>query len=500
MGSEIEISEKMEDLVEVSPSMVEDGKPCVSPREELGNCASNREDDVFCMEGVVGVHDNGVGSTRNGEEFEVDVVGDVIRDDDGVERVVERESQDATECSSSFGCTDSGSGTVEASGDMEVESVVHDDNIAIGFDGCSDLLRTRKKKLADDWRNFVRPLMWRCKWVELKVRELQCQASKYAKELVECDKRKHCELENFSTEDHAVKAAPYINQNRSVKLMKRKKRKRVEETVDLASYTSCHSLFSHFDKKKKSGADSAYVNSDHCLAGNVSSGNGEFSFDDELPSLQFKDCDAFESILKKIEEAQVHVRQLRMRMDTVVKENVEKFTSDFLSSAPRGQSTSFNPNSVPPYVNGESHPSGSMPTSSQWSSKKSVMPRIAGSISEEVIPPDMIKNIDDTIIGWKCNKINNDIPIRNWPMKKEREMIDDNVGKTEIIDHVPNPNLPGNMKTSQGNPNLPGNMKTSQDQPIVKTQSSSKIASPQNKKQRGRRKARTGKWSKRSSG
>ncbi|KAH9627469.1 hypothetical protein KSS87_006160 [Heliosperma pusillum] len=175
-----------------------------------------------------------------------------------------------------------------------------------------------------------------------------------------------------------------------------------------------------------------------------------------------------------------------MRMDTVVKENVEKFTSDFSSSAPRGQSTSFNPNSVSPYVNGESHPSGSMPTSSHWSSKKLVMPKIAGSISEEVIPPDMIKNIDDTIIGRKCNTINNDIPIRNWPVKKEREITEDIYCQLPS-DHVPNPILRGNMKTSQ-------------DQPIAKAHSSSKIASPQNKKQRGRRKARTGKWSKRSSG
>ncbi|XP_074263150.1 uncharacterized protein LOC141585963 [Silene latifolia] len=488
MGSEIEISEKLEDVMEVSPSMVEDDKPCVSPREELGNCESNREDDVFYMEGVVGVHDHGVGNTGNGEDLEVDVVGNVVCDD-GEERVAERESQDATECSSSFGCTDSESGTVEASGDMEVESAVRDDNVAMGFDGCSDLFRTRKKKLADDWRNYVRPLMWRCKWVELKVRELQCQASKYAKELAECDKRKHCELENFITEDHAIKAAPYINQNRSVKLMKRKKRKRVEETVDLASYTSCHSLFSHFDKKKKSGADTAFVNNDHCLAGNVSSGNGEFSYDDELPSLHFKDSDAFESILRKIEEAQVHVRQLRMRMDKVVKENAGKFTSEFSRSAPRGQSTSFDPNSVRPNVNGEAHPSGSMPTSSQWLLKKPVLPGITGSISKEVTPPE---TIDDTKIGRKCNKIGNDILICNRPVKKERETTEDihvqlpaefssePVRKTEIIDHVPNPNLPGNMKMSQ-------------DQPTVKTESSSK-------KKRGRRKALTGRWSKRSSG
>ena len=104
----------------------------------------------------------------------------------------------------------------------------------------------RKKKVTARWRKFVRPVMWRCKWVELQLRELQSQVSKYDRELAECDRKKHCELDRDPTEDLGIKSVPFISRNRSVKLMKRKKRKRVEETVDLASYTSSHSLFSYY--------------------------------------------------------------------------------------------------------------------------------------------------------------------------------------------------------------------------------------------------------------
>ena len=104
----------------------------------------------------------------------------------------------------------------------------------------------RKKKLSARWRKFVRPVMWRCKWVELQLRELQSQVSKYDRELAECNRKKQCELDRDPTEDLGIKLVPFVSQNQSVKLMKRKKRKRVEETIDVASYTSSHSLLSYY--------------------------------------------------------------------------------------------------------------------------------------------------------------------------------------------------------------------------------------------------------------
>ena len=57
------------------------------------------------------------------------------------------------------------------------------------------------------------------------MKELELQALQYDKELAEYDKE---------------------SQNRMNKLMKRQKRKRVEETVDTKSYMSQHNFFSYY--------------------------------------------------------------------------------------------------------------------------------------------------------------------------------------------------------------------------------------------------------------
>ncbi|KAL9234352.1 hypothetical protein vseg_009232 [Gypsophila vaccaria] len=490
MGSEMDMSVKSKVVMEVCAVNSQ------LPMEELGNCESNREDDVFHMEVFQGGHDNTVacggrvGTSGDGEEVEVDVVGNMSRDE-GVERLGDRESQDATECSSSFGCTDSDGGDVEVSDDVEVESHVYDENAVLaGLDGCADVFGTRKKKLSDEWRKFVHPLMWRCKWVELKVRELQYQAAKYDRELAECDKRKHCELEKISTEDHAIKSAPFINHNRSTKLMKRKKRKRVEETVDLASYTACHSLFAHF-VKEKSGPDTAHVDDDS-HAGKTSVGSGEFDLESELPSLQFKDSDAFESILRKIEEAQVHVRQLKLRMDKVVRENAEKFPSDCPSFASHDQSTSSDPNSAAPHVNDGRFPLGSMPTTSQRPSKRLAFPETAVSASE-VTRLGMIKSVNDPSTSGK--QIEDNQPVKEEPYTNAH------VENKFLAEPQPEPEGKPEIDLHAGDTSRPTRkLKTAQQAPTVKTQSLSKITFPKNTRKRGRRKARSGRWSKRSSG
>ena len=91
----------------------------------------------------------------------------------------------------------------------------------------------------------MRPIMWRCKWIELQIKELDSQASKYDRELAECSRRKQCEREKCAAEDLATKSVP-VCQNQPVKIMKRKKRKRVEETTNLAAYSSPHKVFSYF--------------------------------------------------------------------------------------------------------------------------------------------------------------------------------------------------------------------------------------------------------------
>lgn len=92
--------------------------------------------------------------------------------------------------------------------------------------------------------------MWRCKWIELQIKELQSQALKYDGELAKYDERKkQFEFECSKLEGIDAKSLPYSSQIFRSKVMKRKKRKRLESTIDIASYMSQHNLFSYIGMK-----------------------------------------------------------------------------------------------------------------------------------------------------------------------------------------------------------------------------------------------------------
>lgn len=104
----------------------------------------------------------------------------------------------------------------------------------------------RKKKLTDHWRRFIHPIMWRCKWVELQLKEIRARALKYDSELAQYDQTKKFESEKSTLEGFNAVSQPFSCPNQGNQLMKRKKRKRVEEITDLASYMSQHNLFSYY--------------------------------------------------------------------------------------------------------------------------------------------------------------------------------------------------------------------------------------------------------------
>lgn len=93
------------------------------------------------------------------------------------------------------------------------------------------------------WRNFISPLMWRCKWTEIKIKKLDSQASKYARELAINDRGKHMVLDQTVIEQSSSKLLPFTHKNRGKQPVKRRKRKRVENTTDIASFMSQHVLF-----------------------------------------------------------------------------------------------------------------------------------------------------------------------------------------------------------------------------------------------------------------
>lgn len=103
----------------------------------------------------------------------------------------------------------------------------------------------RKKKMTAHWRNFIRPLMWRCKWTELRIKEIESQASKYSKELAEYEQVKHPGMDVHASDSLCSKSLPYSGQCYNKRTIKRRKRKKIEETTDISSYMSSHNLFSY---------------------------------------------------------------------------------------------------------------------------------------------------------------------------------------------------------------------------------------------------------------
>ncbi|KAJ7961896.1 Elongation factor 4 [Quillaja saponaria] len=242
---------------------------------------------------------------------------------------VEAVQKDVTESSSSFGDTESQTENGPILSDTEVESQLNTGNeSSLIFEGWCEPFRIRKRKLTVGWRRFSRSLMWRCKWIELRLKQLQSQALKYDKELAAYDHRKQIEFEKFTVDGSNTKSVPFLGQSHRDKIMKRKKRKRVEEMFDIKSYMSNHNLFSFYEDKNFTGRASLedyhgdLVNATNCDAGLV-------EINDMWPSsLGLRDNDnLLEEVIQKLEEVHSHVQKLKTRMDKVVSENPKKFSS-----------------------------------------------------------------------------------------------------------------------------------------------------------------------------
>lgn len=87
--------------------------------------------------------------------------------------------------------------------------------------------------------------MWRCKWVEVKLKEFKSQVTKYDREMAAYDREKHQVLDQMLLQDSGSKSIPYIHQSEKKMAMKRRKRQRAEG-MDISSYMSNHKLFSYF--------------------------------------------------------------------------------------------------------------------------------------------------------------------------------------------------------------------------------------------------------------
>lgn len=185
----------------------------------------------------------------------------------------------------------------------------------------------RKRKVTDHWRKFIRPIMVRCKWVELKMRKLNAKARKYEKEIAAIDQQKQLHFLKFAVDDFDVKSVPRSEGIQRYKVMRRKKRKRAEE-CDPSSYMSNHRLFSYYENNNRDNVDPvedlpSEVVGDVDFTYNVR----EFKVNGMQSSVDHHN-DADKSVIdtiENIEDLLSKVEKLKSQIDTVMNENPGSF-------------------------------------------------------------------------------------------------------------------------------------------------------------------------------
>ncbi|XP_030465034.1 uncharacterized protein LOC115684441 isoform X2 [Syzygium oleosum] len=365
----------------------EGGAVAQDPGAKAMRCLGNREEDGGF----------GAGGLRDAEMLDGDRNSDVDiidRKSQAKEGPIEGGRGDTTENSSSFGDTSSGFENNLAMNDGEVESEFLGGNmLGLLCPGQSELYPTRKK-LTDHWRRFIHPLKWRCKWLELRINELNSQARKYDRKLAECNQKKKLNFYGPESQDFNAKSLPFPGQLSREKVMIRRKRKRVEETRDVASYMSQHNLFSYFDRKSRA---------DH-IPMEIRRGNQGDTIGD---SLDFGDgANSLEQILAKIETAKSYICKLKARMDKVLSENPGKFSSvnRLCMLTPKDELTSSDKKQASHHGNGLVSSCKSVFTASLQVSNHNVddilMPETANSTLGEATPlPDIIESTNQTFRG-----------------------------------------------------------------------------------------------------
>ncbi|XP_007047441.2 PREDICTED: uncharacterized protein LOC18611234 isoform X2 [Theobroma cacao] len=487
MGPDLEPKDKSETMMEVVLNNNENGSLPHDSKDKLMHCVSNCEDHIFAEETLYG---EGQAKIPEGDEYmEINITECT---NSGGDRLAVAECQDDTENSSSFGGTASGVENDSAISDAEVESALCGASpLGSVFDG---LFPMRKRKLTDHWRRFIRPLMWRCKWLELQLKEFKSQALTYDRELAEYDQRKKFEYEKFTFEGLDVKSQPFPRQIQRKKVMKRRKRKRVEETADLASYMSFHNLFSYYESKKSVVATATLDNDNGNLENKTGNGNGDVWLNDGLSCLEFRDGDTWSGqILRKIDLVQSQVRRLKTRVDKVVNESPRKFSSiNMLSSLVPSDALNSSRNRPSPRESGERIPHRSQYASSQHLSECNMgdlfMPGSAVSSHGEVTPfPDMVEGTGQHLAGISYENAAKE-ELRNFRSGLTEQAVEPRKPmekpKTVSIVLAPGDDLPTNPSV----------------QPNEKISLTSKSKGPNNKRKRGKRKSGSGRWSRRSSG
>ncbi|CAN7085517.1 unnamed protein product [Brassica oleracea var. botrytis] len=269
---------------------------------------------------------------NTGEELEVDIV----ESEENNIATTDEEDPDATEYSSSFSDTASEDADMLCNGlseeYAEVESHYWDEtDLGPAYDSFSSIFHYRSKRLTSHWKSFIRPLMWRSKWVELKIRELESRALEYPKELESLDQEKlgaNIDPSVLETCGKGIKSLPFSNPSyRKRAAKRRRKRKKVERTDNIASYMSHHNLFSYIETKRLS-SDGMSVADDFAVQDTLIESKDRVALDEDDSLFDHRDGDGvLKEVLWKIELVQSHVHRLKTQVDLVMSKNVARFSS-----------------------------------------------------------------------------------------------------------------------------------------------------------------------------
>ncbi|XP_058182643.1 uncharacterized protein LOC131300701 isoform X2 [Rhododendron vialii] len=420
------------------------------------------------------------------------------------------EDPEATDYSSSFDGTVSGTENCAEMSDVEVESCFGGDN-GFPFDGFSSVFPMRKKKLTTHWRRFVRPLMWRCKWTELKIKQFQSQASKYSTELAAYD-QKQLELDHLTSENFASKPLPFTVQSHGNKTMKRRKRKRVEDTTDVTLYMSQHKLFS-YNENNTSDPDSTFVAeefSNPVFAEKNNTSRDEGGTCNDSSFYESKDGnESLEEILHRIETVHSRVHKLKSQLVVVIGENGMKLSSSenlSLLVPCDGQNSSAHSPTFSA-CNGDTTSLGALNIPNQNLSEYDIgdfmLPEsMFSSYGEGIFVPDIIEStvsvlssadvtIHQSQIGDSCEDImDNVIHYQQAELEikqtTEKHREPEGSGQEESSDPSPFP---------ASEPDLPPITSTLNEQSRLTSCLGSEIHFPKSKRKRGERKAGSGNWS-----
>lgn len=424
---------------------------------------------------------------------------------------------DETDYSTSFADTTSTNQDNSATlSDTEVESQFYSDvnGFSSPFDDFGTVLRVRKKRLTSHWRSFIRPLMWRCKWAELKIKQFESQALKYAKNIAARDLTKHLASNQPIPEGFTSRSMPYTCQRRRRKLMKRRKRVRVEDTIDADSYMSHHVLFS-YNESKKSDPDGVSIMDDFDepeqntssqeVLGLGMHNNGSF--------LEDKDND-MEHIFRKIDMAHSRVHKLKAQLASVISEHARMFplseNSNHLGLSEAQTSSVRSPTFST--CNGDAVSVGGLYAMAQHPSEfdmggLGMSEHAISNYGESFHIPDIIESTVGTLssvdvthnqsqIGDSCENILDNMLVHDETTETERHTLRNCqhqvIVKQEVVKSEEEesthlvPALESDTATKDAVP---------QDQSTLKSCLVSEFQIPKNKRKRGERKAGSGNWS-----